>query len=81
MSFALSLEAKKLIVPRLQRYADEELDRELGNLEAEFLIDFLAELLGPEIYNQGLKDARTVLQERLNDLDDALQERERALPR
>jgi uncharacterized protein (DUF2164 family) len=47
----------------------EEFDEELSPFRAEKLLDFVVQALGPQVYNQGVQDARKFLQERLDDLD------------
>jgi len=58
-----------------------ELDVEVGGLEAEFLLDFLVERIGPRFYNLGLRDAATALAKRMDVLTEALEELERPVPR
>jgi len=65
----------------LRAYLKDELDFEIGGLDAELLLDFLAERLGPRFYNQGLRDAATALAKRMDVLTEALEELERPLPR
>ncbi|MET0550616.1 MAG: DUF2164 family protein, partial [Xanthomonas sp.] len=38
-----------------------ELQQQVGAFEAEFLLDFVAERIGPHYYNRGLHDARAAL--------------------
>lgn len=65
----------------LRQYLKAELDAEIGNLDAEFLLDFIAEKLGPRFYNQGLRDAAAALSKRMDVLTEALEELERPEPR
>ena len=74
----LSREQKQRMVPLVQAYAREELDAELGNFDAEFLIDFFSTLLGPSFYNHGLLDARAALSKRIESIDEAIVELERS---
>lgn len=62
------------IVSELQDYFDRELEVELGQFDAEFLLDFLLKKLGPAFYNQGLEDAKGVLDRRVADIADELYE-------
>lgn len=63
---------KATIVSKIQRYFEREMDQEVGQFEAEFLLDFFAKEVGAYFYNKGLHDAQSVLQAKLADIDDAL---------
>lgn len=63
---------KKVIVTRLQDYFIKELDQELGQFDAEFLLDFFTKEIGSAFYNQGLSDAQTVLTAKIDDINDAI---------
>ena len=65
----------------LRAYLKDELDVEIGGLDAEFLLDVMAERLGPRFYNQGLRDAATARAKRMDVLTEALEELERPVPR
>ena len=43
----------------IQRYCSEELDLEIGELQASFLLDFIVREIGPHIYNQAISDAQS----------------------
>lgn len=72
-----SAEEKALLVDKLKRYFSEELDQDLGQFDAEFLLDFISSELGAVYYNQGLQDARLVMQAKLEQIDDAIYEIEK----
>lgn len=59
-------------IRKLQDYFERELDRDLGQFEAGFLLDFIAETLGNAFYNQGLYDAQAALGKQLDTLNDAI---------
>lgn len=63
---------KRQIVPKIQEYVEEELDLELGNFDAEFLLDFIAKEIGPYFYNRGVYDARATLDKKMEAVGDAL---------
>lgn len=67
-----SNQQKEQIVNKLQSYFEQQLDQELGQFDAEFLLDFISKELGSYYYNQGLQDARNVLEQRLQTIDDDL---------
>lgn len=69
------------LAARLRAYLKDELDVEVGGLDAEFLLDFMADRVGPRFYNQGLRDAATALAKRMDVLTEALEELERPVLR
>lgn len=75
----LSAEAKAEIVQKMKMYFREELQQDIGQFDAEFLLDFFSEEVGGYYYNQGITDARAVLQEKLEFIDDALYDIERPI--
>ena len=72
-------EEKDAIVNQIKLYFSEELDQEIGQFQAEFLLDFFAEKIGGAFYNVGLRDARVVLEGKLQDIDDAMYEIEKPI--
>lgn len=71
-------EQNEALVQKLQAYFDEELDQDLGQFEAEFLLDFISDEIGAYFYNQGLRDARAVMENKLEAIADTLYEIEKA---
>jgi len=72
-----SKEEKEQLVQRFQAYFRDELDHELGQFDALFLLDFIAENIGAYFYNRGLYDSHTILEQRLESLGDAIYELEK----
>lgn len=68
---------KELITRKVQQYFSRELDQELGQFDAEFLIDFFAKEVGAYFYNRGLRDAQSVIEAKVADIADALHEIEK----
>lgn len=62
--------AKAGLARRLARHLGEELDVEVGVLQAEMLLDFLITEIGPVIYNSGLADAHAAILRRMDDAAD-----------
>ncbi|MDN6072400.1 MAG: DUF2164 domain-containing protein [Enterobacterales bacterium] len=67
-----SREQPSQMVHKLQKYLQAELDVEIGDFDAEFLLDFFAKELGAHFYNQGMADALRVVEEKTEDLVDTL---------
>ena len=60
----LSDEAEEIVLVMLREYMSEEFDVDIGNLPAEFLLDFIIETLGPPLYNQVVDDIEPWLYDR-----------------
>jgi len=72
-------EQKQVIVNKIKRYFREEMDRDIGTFEAEFLFEFFVKELGVHFYNRGLHDAQAILQKRLDSIIDAIFELEQSI--
>ena len=72
-----SKEEKEIIVKRIQGYFREELDQEIGQFDAQFLLDFFATEIGSYFYNRGLYDAQAILERRAEDIVEAIYELEK----
>lgn len=68
---------QQAIVKRIQQYFADELDQEIGQFAAEFLLAFFAEEIGPAFYNRGLLDAQAVLTAKLENIAEAVDELEK----
>ena len=68
---------KEVLVHKIKRYFDQELNQDLGQFEAEFVLDFFSSEVGNYFYNRGLLDAQAVLAERLDVVQDAIYELEK----
>lgn len=72
-----SKEEKEIITRKIQLYFTEELNQEIGQFDAQFLLDFFSEEIGPYIYNRGLYDSQTILESKMEDISDAIYELEK----
>lgn len=72
-----SKEEREVIIRKLQFFYREELNQEIGQFDAEFLLDFFAEQVGVYFYNRGLYDAQAMLQSRLDSVTEAIYELEK----
>ena len=70
---------KDAIGLKIQRYFNAELDQDIGQFEAEFLLDFFAKEIGSYFYNRGLHDAQAILESKLADIADAIYEIEKPI--
>ncbi len=53
------------------------MDQEIGQFDAEFLLDFFSEQIGPYFYNRALYDAQAILESRLESIAEAIYEIEK----
>ncbi len=72
-----SKDEKEIIVQKIQLYFSEELNQDIGQFDAQFLLDFFSEEVGPYFYNRGLYDAQTILESRLESISEAICELEK----
>jgi len=63
---------KAVVVRKIQLYFAEELRQEIGQFDAEFLLDFFSGEVGPYFYNRGLYDAQAILSSKLDDLSESI---------
>ena len=62
---------------KLRDYFARELDHELGQLPAEMLLDFIGKEIGGAFYNRGVRDAQQLVQQKAEDIVEALSGLER----
>lgn len=72
-----SKDEKEILGKKLQMYFSDELDQELGQFQAQFLLDFISEELGAYFYNRGLADAQAAMQERMEAIAEVIYELEK----
>jgi|TARA_B100000929_G_C15267206_1_gene338808 uncharacterized protein (DUF2164 family) len=70
----ISRKNKDKIVQDLQEWFQDNLDQDIGALDAEFLTDFFTENIGGLYYNQALKDVHTLIYEKTESLADNIYE-------
>ena len=61
-------EEKAKLVHKIQNYFASELSEDIGQFDAEFLLDFFSKEIGAYHYNKGLQDARTLIEENTQNL-------------
>lgn len=65
-------EEKELLIPKIKMYLNEELDVDVGNFDAEFLLDFFSEEIGPYFYNRGIRDSLDMLENRMEEVKESI---------
>jgi len=72
-----SKQEKETIVKKIQFYFDQELEQELGQFDAEFLLDFFSQEVGGYYYNRGLYDAQAYLEKKIETISEDLYQLEK----
>jgi uncharacterized protein (DUF2164 family) len=68
----LTTEQKTHIVHKIKHYFNTELGEEIGQFDAEFLLAFFGNRIGPYFYNQGLQDAQGAMDLQMDALKELL---------
>ena len=72
-----SKEEKEAVIGKIQKYFSDELSQDIGQFDAEFLLDFFVDEIGKYLYNRGLYDAQAILESRMENLTEAIAELEK----
>lgn len=72
-----SKDEKDIITRKIQLYFKDELEQDIGQFDAQFLLDFFAEEIGAYFYNRGLYDAQALLERKIDDLAESIYELEK----
>ena len=76
MRIRLSPERRAGLLSAIKEYFSAEFDESLSDFRAEGLLEFFVRELGPPVYNQGVRDAASFIQEKLTDIDGEVSEPE-----
>ncbi len=79
--YGLEKDDRVSLARMLRGYLKDELDLEIGGLDAEFFLDHLIERLGPRFYNQGLADAAFAFSKRAEEIAETVHDLEKPVPR
>ncbi|MGY8790459.1 MAG: DUF2164 domain-containing protein [Pseudomonadales bacterium] len=72
-------EEKDTIVAKIQTWFEKELSQDIGQFDAEFLLDFFGDEVGKYFYNRGLNDAQAILLGRMDNITEAISELEKII--
>ncbi len=78
MRIRLSPERRANLLLAIKQYFSAEFDESLSDFRTEGLLDFFVRELGPPVYNQGVRDASSFVQQKLADIEGEVYERENA---
>jgi uncharacterized protein (DUF2164 family) len=76
MQIEFTTQEKELLVQKLKHYFTNELDQDIGQFDAEFLLEFFGKEMGVYYYNRGLTDAQDIFKSRVESITDAIYELE-----
>ena len=76
MPVRLKPEITQALTESIKRYFTENLDDEIGDLQASLLLEFCLKEIGPSVYNQAIADARKFMAEKIDQLDTEFYETE-----
>jgi uncharacterized protein (DUF2164 family) len=66
--FRLSKERRVEMIGQIKQFFQIERDEEIGDLAASAVLDFALEKLGSEIYNEGVKDSYSYINDKIIDV-------------
>ena len=69
MPIELPKEIRTRAVGSIQRYFRENMEEPIGNMDAEALLDFFLQEIGPLAYNKAVADVQERLQLRVSEID------------
>jgi uncharacterized protein (DUF2164 family) len=69
-----SSQEKDQLTTKIQKYFTDELDQDIGQFDAEFLLDFFSKEIGGHYYNRGLFDAQIIISRKLEDVTETVNE-------
>ena len=64
----LSKEQKANAAALVREYLSEHCEVEIGGLQADFLIDFITDNIGPYYYNRGIADSVAFISDKVEDM-------------
>jgi uncharacterized protein (DUF2164 family) len=73
----LSKETREALARALSDYLKDELEVEITGFDAQFLLAFIVERIGPRFYNQGLQDAQALFRAKVELIGEAIYELEK----
>jgi len=69
MTIEIPKEAREEAIASIQRYFQENMDEQIGNIVAGALLEYFLEEIGPLVYNKAVTDVQERLGARIMELD------------
>lgn len=76
MRITISDDRRANLLRAIRQHFLDEFDEPISDFRADALLDFFIRELGPPVYNQGVRDASSYIQEKLTDIEGEVYERE-----
>lgn len=76
MRIRLAPDRRTALVRAVKEHFEREFDESLSDFRADALLDFFVREIGPPVYNQGVRDAASFIQNKLADIEGEVYERE-----
>jgi len=76
MTIKIAKNSRKEAITSIERYARENFPEPIGSLEADSLLNFFLEEIGPLVYNQAVADVQERIQARIMEVDIDVHENE-----
>lgn len=70
MDIKLSKEDKEQMIAQIQAYFEMERGEDLGMLGADQIFHYFLKEIGPHIYNQGIRDAKKMVEQKVMNLEE-----------
>lgn len=70
MVIRIAKETKEEMISSLKDYFYNERSEEIGDLAAENMLHYFIEEIGPHIYNQGVRDAKAMVDQKMMNLEE-----------
>lgn len=68
MAIELTKEETERLIPSLQKFFREELEQDLSEMRAKFLLSYFLKEIAPFAYNKGVKDSEAFFRSKVEDL-------------
>jgi len=72
----LPKETRVRLIASIRRYFEENMEEEIGELQASLLLEFCLKEIGPSVYNHAVRDAQAQMLDKVTDLDGSCYEPE-----
>ncbi|MEW5548714.1 DUF2164 domain-containing protein [Peribacillus frigoritolerans] len=79
MFIQFPIEKRRKMIESIQEYVYQEHGKEIGEVAAENHLQYIFENIAPFIYNEGIKDAKKVMENRLGNIEEDLYSLERPI--
>ena len=63
---------ERVVIPRIKAFVLDELDQEIGDLQASMMMEFFANTIGHAVYNRAIYDAQALIATKADEMAEAL---------